>query len=255
MPAKLHIRIATGFIFLLALLGAADYFAPANHPIKDYIRGTFTETIGIIVTLIFVELIFSRYEARESMHEEIEAIKRADKVLTTYTNKYKIYATQVTTPLDRRDQNTYNVIPDDFNFNDMRDLFFQSLIMFDGQESVVLLCVKSQLEIKKCVEDILHNISFKNVPKLSDLFVEYLDAVGGIDLYEGIRFHTTVGMGDGKKLQDFIAGMIKDHSGPVEYKQGNIINSYIALYNSIKYHQSFFRRYESVLATIKSTET
>lgn len=254
---RLYAFIASGFILLLFVLGMSDYLLPNGSPFKDYVRGTFTETIGIIVTLVFVEYIFSRHEEKKEIAAEVDSIKRSHKVLNAYMTKYELYAYQVVTPVSNRNSESFGKVPNDFTFNDMRDLFFQSLLMHDGQEPVVLACVKAQKELKRCIEDSLRNINYQHNSQLSNLFLEYLDSLGVIDLFDGISFHCTASMKDGsdrRELKDFIADMIRTHSGPVDYLPNNLINTYITLYNLIKYNIDFIKRYRRAIEAIIGPE-
>ncbi|OKY76369.1 MAG: hypothetical protein BM485_03785 [Desulfobulbaceae bacterium DB1] len=57
--------ISLGFSSALILLAFADFLLPSNSWIKDYVRGTFTETVGIIATLLFVNYLFDKNEMNE----------------------------------------------------------------------------------------------------------------------------------------------------------------------------------------------
>jgi hypothetical protein len=83
--------------------------------------------------------------------------------------------------------------------------------------------------------------------------LEYLDAVGVVNLLDGISFHCTATMGDGQKqqmLKNFIAELLRDHRGPAEYLPNSIINTYIALYNLIKYNVVFIEQYRCLVQNI-----
>ena len=58
--------ITFSFLFVLLVLGLADYYViPSGSWLKDYVRGTFTETVGIIATLLFVNFLFEKNEKDE----------------------------------------------------------------------------------------------------------------------------------------------------------------------------------------------
>ncbi|MFD1775996.1 hypothetical protein [Paenibacillus rhizophilus] len=241
---KRYITLAISFFIFLIVLGAIDYFVSDDSFLQDYVRGTFTETLGIIVTLIFVQLIFSRHEDGENKRHEAQAITRAAKVLNIYIADYKKYAYQVVTPLDKREGQIKEEIPEDFLFSDMQDLFVRSLYIFDDEKPVVLKCLEAQEKIRKTIENSLFNIDFKNFPEISNLLVQYIDFVGGFNIYDAIFQDSKTSMGD-QTTKEFIAQrLIKVHQGEVMYLQSNIINTYIALYHLLNYHRKFFNDYE-----------
>jgi hypothetical protein len=243
---KNYIRITLGFGIFLVFLGILDFCLPAKSFLKDYVRGTFTETLGIIATLIFVQYIFSETEEKDDRKVEIEAIKRANKVLSLYISEYKMYAYRVVTPLKNRSNNICEEIPKDFRFNDMHDLFFPSLITIDGHEPVVLLCLEAQNKIKKAIENIIININFKYFPELSSLLIEYLEVAGKYNLYDGIKEYCVAN----KEIRETIISIIKEHSGPLEYLPSNLKNNFIALHNLIIYHREYFERYNEIIKDI-----
>lgn len=247
---KNYLLISIGFVFVLIVLGLVDYCVVDNSTIEDYLRGTFTETLGIIVTLIFVQLIFSRHEKSQAKLQELEAIKRADKVLSIYIKNYIKYASQVVTPITQRDAVINGKEIPSFTFNDMQDLFLPSLIAMGDQEPVVLKALQAQDDIKKSIESILLNIDFKYFSSISELFLNYLEVVGKYSLIEVIKFHSTAIMGKDDSVRPFIAHMIKEHSGKVQFYPANIINPYVALFNLINYHKEFFNKYDELSKSI-----
>ena len=98
MQRHLLLLIAAALVPLLALLGVADIFIGDESWLQDYVRGIFTETLGIIVTLIFVEMILQHQAAREDRERAIEAATRADVVLTALMRRCCVCAYYVTTP-------------------------------------------------------------------------------------------------------------------------------------------------------------
>ena len=61
----MYITISLCFSFVLIVLAFLDYVIPSNFWLRDYLRGTFTETVGIIATLLFVNYLFEKKEKSE----------------------------------------------------------------------------------------------------------------------------------------------------------------------------------------------
>lgn len=236
------------FFMILIILGTADYFVSDQSFLQDYIRGSFTETVGIIITLIFVDYIFSRNDELERKKTELDDITRTFKILDVYIVTYRKYAYQVTTPLDqrRRQEKNSSNLELDFEFNEMRDLFEPSVDIMDDQDPVVLKLLDAQGSIKELIEEILLNVDFEFYSEFAELFTDYLKTINKYKLYDSITWAYNSYNEEGQRTSELISNLIKEHEGEVKFLEKNIINPYVALYYLIRYNLKFFRKYEKL---------
>lgn len=244
-----YFYIALGFLALLGLLAFFDYNLPDGSSLKGYVQGVFTETIGIIATLLFVQMIFDRSQDKKSKQAEIEAIERGNRILSVYITDYKRYACQVVTPTVRLQLTSENIeIPSDFTFNDMIDLFRRSLYTTDDNEPVVLKCLKAQEKLKSAIEKMLFAIDFQYFPRISELLLNYIKRTGNHNPFDGVR-----ACSESESLRNLSVELIREHQGDVAYQESNLINQYVLLYNLIKLHIEFFNLYELLLNEMRTS--
>lgn len=239
---KLYKKISIYLGIGLLILAISDYFIPNESFLKDYVRGSFTETLGIIITLIFVDKIFNSYEEKINKKEERKKILRVNKLLKAKIDQYILYTYMLITPLDDRNDGEPVKLTEGFKFNDMYDLFRPSLLIFDDNKSVVLKSLDQQNEIKKLIDNILLTIDFKFYSEIETLFLEHTSTMSKFNIYDGIERDSKI-----EEVTTIICRMIKEHTGTLEYRKSNIINTYIALYNLINLNIEFIAKYEKVI--------
>ncbi|GKX29000.1 hypothetical protein SH1V18_14800 [Vallitalea longa] len=246
---KVYRKIIVILIIILVLLGFFDFIINDELFLNDYIRGTFTETIGIIVTLIFVDLIFKRNNDEERRQEEISKIKRSNTVIKLSITRCLEYGAIITTPVEDRGNDIPNKITNDFTFSDMCDLFNPSLIDTDDFSPVVLKYLKAHDDLIVSIEKVLYTIDYKYYSKLNKLFIEYISKTKGLDLYQGIQQDSINECSVNKIIK-----ILKEHTGEVKRTNGNIINKYITLFYLIKDNNKFISDYNNIINEIINNE-
>jgi len=236
---SIRIRLAIALIIILTLCGLADYFHNSipfiqNLP-NDYFRGFFTETVGIVLTVFLVDLIFSQHEIKVKKQKSLEALARANLLCRTHFDNFKRYAYFLTTPSDKRETGdgakSFNK---EFKFQDMHTLFEPSFtLMDDFQEPIVFKCLKILNNLKDSLEKILLNIDLSDYPKISNMFLRTVDIITKSDIYDAIKFDYNATGGNPKEpiyIRDEMKKAIKEYTGEVKMHYSNMINKYVLLY-------------------------
>lgn len=251
MNHRIAIVVSAVCITLLALLGALDWFVfDDNSPMQDYVRGTLTETIGILMTVLVVDRLFASHNAKQEAAAEAQSLLNAHRVLAQYIVRFHLYAYQVVTPLEKRSgQPAMTRCPERWEFSDMKDLFFSSMLVIDGRTPVVLRCLATLRDLQMHVESMLASMPLRHFPAISETLLSFTERVGSIDLYEGIKFDSEAIMGT-EKMKDFVKKMLAEHQGKPEYKGSNVITKYVALYYTLIDAVSLMNRYESQVADL-----
>lgn len=241
-------KIVGVLILILLILGVADYCLPLDFWLRDYIRGAFTETIGIIITLIFVERIISVQRKRDEESEEIKQLKRLDKILGIELNKFVQYASCMTQKPQPEDSIDYRITKD-FDFNRLSIFHMPSLSVFDGVDKAYELMSRTIDNIQITIREALINYDFKYFPKIEKFLLKYLDF-----LKVGTPFGTLRMLEHNKDIQKMLSDMIKEiPNGKVptyeEYPH-NIMGAIIQLYHIINFHIIFSEEYSAEISKI-----
>lgn len=81
----------------------------------------------IIVTVSFVQYFIDKQNEKQAQQEEAALIKRYDRFMEVLIKRHLMYFHCVTTPIDNRKNEDLLELKNDFNFEDMCDLYEQSL--------------------------------------------------------------------------------------------------------------------------------
>jgi hypothetical protein len=252
---RITIFVSILCLALLTALGILDYFfLDDNSPLQDYVRGIFTETIGILLTVLVVERLFELHDRKQEREQEIESLRNSHRVCVQYINRFHLYAYQVITPINIRANKVLATrCPETWEFNDMRDLFSESLLIFDGQTPSVLRCLATLRDLQLHIEGILARLPLQYFPQLSGTLLHFIESVGRVDLYEGIKFDSEARLGE-EKMKDFVKKMIANHQGKPEYRGSNVITKYVALYYVLQDAVKLLNQYEMQLAEALKSE-
>ncbi len=136
----------------------------------------------------------------------------------------------------------------------MRDLFSESLLIFDGQTPAVLRCLVTLRDLQLHIEGMLARLPLRYFPQISETLLHFIETVGYVDLYEGIKFDSEAKLGD-ESMKDFIKKTIANHQGKPEYKRSNVINKYVAFYYMLQNAVKLLNQYELQLTQVLGSET
>lgn len=255
MLHRVTIFISVICLALLAVLGILDYsFLDDNSPLQDYVRGTFTETIGISLTVLVVDRLFEFRDRRQEREQEIEALRSSHRVCIQYIDRFHLYTYQVVTPIAVRANGDFpRRCPEAWEFNDMRDLFVRSLLIFDGQTPSVLRCLTTLRDLQLHVEGMLARLPLRYFPQISGTLLLFVEIVGRVELYEGIKFDSEAMFGE-EKMKNFVQNMISTHQGELDYGESNLCTKYVALYYLLQDAVKLLNQYEIQLAEALKSE-
>lgn len=240
-------------IVVLYIINALFY----DVMITDYSSGIVTEFIGIIVTVIFVQVLFDRKNINDEKETEKKAIMRFDKVMQQYIDRYRIFYYCVHTPLEER--NFENIdLTDDFCLKDMRDLHQISLLMSEKTSgSAIDSFLKTELALRNYIHIYLGSVEFKYFPLISEVLLQFTETSIKFDHTEAILEAKWLSMGE-KTSAEFVSDLLKDMADDF-YKdmcngirrESNMIQSYIVLYEMMRIECSALISYKVEIDRLK----
>lgn len=245
------LKITLILLLVLGLLGIADYCIPDCSLFQDYIRGTFTETIGILVTIVLIEIILSN--TRKSEHEILinKSAIRAIEMINISLKNYDRAAVDVATPSTQIHCKPNKTLDDGFLFTDLCELFESSnFLLFEG-----ILVSKIEVYFDKLdhlvqtIKTALYQVDLSYHNELSKLLIDFIKYIEEYYPKNGILKDKTLSLGDGK-MKDKIKEIISEHTGNVEY-EGTIKDKYVRLYEIIRYINDFKKGYKRVELDIR----
>ncbi len=242
MKNKITIRnlIITLLIFVAVLL-IADYYIGGT--LEDYIRGTLTETIGIIITIVLLEILLRKSKEYESRHVARKELRRLTHILHIYIEEYNSAAFNLAYKYaDYKEQRDLG-IQAGFPFSNLSEFSSSSLYMFDGfNETKVDVYFQRLDNLKNIVRTVLFQVDLSYFPELSVLLERYLK-------YTETHYPKKSILSDLKTgTLDLIKSMLDKHKGNPEYKESNVINSYVRLYELLNYHISFSIELDKIIS-------
>lgn len=209
------ILIAISLVFF-AIIIFLDYsnidfiFKLKNETLKNILIGLFTNLIGIIITISFVEYLFYKQNEKKEKENEIKTIKEYDIILSIFIEEYIKYYKCITTPsLERTKEKTLKV---DFKFEDMCDLYEKSLYVdADLFKPAITLFYDAEEKVRNYMIREIENIEFKYHNKLKNIFIEFIKSSLNNDMRSIILGYINIKFGDNKAISD-IQKDIKDNS-------------------------------------------
>ena len=240
---KILIKITLSLLILIAVLAISDYFIGDESFIQDYIRGTITETIGIILTIILIELILGENRKNENKEKAKKGLIRSTNIIEIYLNNYNDSAFDLSYKYSDYDSQREIGLNENFSFNNLSELFFRSTSLFDPIGSTKVSKYFNRLDdLKEIIKTTLFQTDFTDFPELSTLLVNYLKEVERFYPKEGILSDAKL-TSEKMKLTTFIKELLENHKGEVKYLENNTINKYVRLYELIKFHIDFNKQY------------
>lgn len=230
-------------------------------PLNEYASGIVTELIGIIVTLIFVQIIFDKNSMIKEKKAEADAILRCYKVLKSLTNWYVVYYVCVSTPIEERNIRTSDIsienMNEKFDLKDMRDLYFPTLLVRDTTKSSAKAFCESEKRLREYMIHMLENIDFKHFPKLASTLEEYINISINYDVSEGILSQENTMLGE-QRATEFAHDLLLNEADSFysrrlagEELSGNIMDNFIILYEVMKKECKIIKEYNSIIGEIE----
>ena len=240
---------AAGLVSSILLLISFILMYIAYLLCNDYINNTVnvlicisTNLLGIIVTVSFVQHVYSKQDDSRKRLEEKDKIMRYHTVLDILIKRYCMFYVSVTTPLSKRNISDLQLsFQQDFKFEDMRDLYKVSDYITDGiLSSSIELFYKEEELLRGFLIMMSNNIDFKYYPDILRTFLSFINSSLSMDVKGTILGNVHV-FSNKKKLSEIAANMIaanpkknwekKYDSGNLN---GNLIVPYVILFKLMK---------------------
>ena len=249
-------------IFLIPLLVVLLILGEGNF--EDYYDGIFTEVIGIIITVIFVQWIFDKKNMKDmadkeknkneqEKKQELERIEKFNRILQKYIQEYTFYFNCVTTPIGKRDD-TKDDLNESFGFSDMYDLHKSGLSLRKNiNQSAIYYFYEYEQKIMQYIIAVLTQSQFKYYKEIDKLFLEFINVSANGDFKDFILANEA-----NKGTVDFITNVMKHKSG--KYIEGferkdvkytsNIAYPYYILYNLLIAEKRIITNYQKLIESI-----
>ena len=220
------------------------------------------ESIGGIVFIgLFLNSLSSEQAKRvsdyekERQNEEYYEIERNKlnlqrKMFETRINRYLLSAYCLVTPIEKRKFTDTKIDVDEITFNDMYDMFRQTLLLTqDINTSSLEMFLHVQDELFAEMSDLLKIVNvgywtYLLIPMNN--FMLYCVEFDYKDSLLGIK-HMSLG---GKPASECFSEIIKNHNGDLEFKPSNAMNQFIALFNLIVKNLKEIERIQDALTFI-----
>jgi hypothetical protein len=246
---KILLRISLSLLIFISVLGILDYFIGDESFIQDYIRGTITETIGIILTIILIELILGQNRKNENLENAKKILVRTNNIINIYLTDYNESAYYLSYKYEDYETQKNVGLEESFPFTNLSELFHPSRSGFPDPRDTKVSSYFVRLDnLKEIIKTGLFQIDLTYFPELSILLQNYLIEVEKFYPKETILCDYTSRKIDGVKASNYMMNEIKNYEGKAKYSSSNfILNPYIRLYELIKYHISFNKEYKKLI--------
>lgn len=235
--------VLLGISILMLIIACSSWEAPSErvaNNVNNILFGLSTNLLGIIVTVSFVQFFIDRQDEKQAQEEELALIKRHDRFMTVLIKRYLMYYHCVVTPMDRREDDNPLELVNDFIFEDMRDLYKQSLYTCEGFfEPSIVLFYKAEEKLRNYMIDMVENIDFKYNEELLQILMQFVEASIEYDMRGAILGNINTQSG-GEKITKAIEEYIGDSShewvkrGKQGKLNGNLMLPYVQLYELLK---------------------
>lgn len=242
-------------VCIAVIITIKECFAFPN--LSDYLSGTATETIGIIITILFVQRLFDRKNEQDAIAAEAKALLRSNTVMSLYLSQYKDFFFCVTTPIEKRSVIPHNM-PVEFTLKDMRQLH-QSCGMV--KYGILKPSVDGFLEIELIIRDyivsILKEINFDYHHEIEKILLEYIDVSLRYESRSALMLEKTTTLG-GKPAVDSVPKMLEDHADKFyqellsgKHMIANAMHPYAFLYMLMNQERDILLRYSEEIQKIQ----
>lgn len=222
----------------ITTLGYGD-IAPTND--LGRVLASLEAVMGVTIIGLFITSL-SRTRAEAYRNEEINKERRVYleseiaklnghyNLILPLAEKYKQSVIQITSPVESRTEH-YNP---DFSLNDMRDLYRSSMLMTQDYHQPAVNYYFSSLKILNTeISDLIKSVDLRLFPEIERDCLSFVDTVHSFDFSDAILGAIDTKVGD-RKMTTYVSEMLEKHEGEVNFKESNIINGYVALYQQIK---------------------
>lgn len=229
-------------------------------------------SIGVFSAMVlvwFIDEIGQHIQTQQSKEKECAIIKRFDRVLQQYIDRYITMFYCVVTPLEerRKQLNRSNgamdaKLPETFCLKDMRDLYQTSFLLKDGiYTSSISSFLDIELSLRNEFIHLVENYDFEYYPSFPDIFLRFINVSLKYDCRDNILEVPKQKIGE-KPMATFINEYLKNNADDFYKKvlngksiSGNIMSPYILLYEMMKQEREIVLQYQKEIKKLKSVPT
>lgn len=254
---KIGIVLTIVYIVLLCIdiFGLKDSYPK----LSGYLCNITTECIGLFITICIIQKMLEKNDIKKEKQNELEKIKRQNKIISIYLNYFIKYFHCITTPLNNRFKNNVD-LNSNFTKKDLCDLHKFSMGITDPLlKSSIVLFYEYEHRIRNEFMQMLNNIDFKYYLQIQGLITEFIQISLSHDVSDVIVSNEKLKMGNDKKTSQFIEEMFQlDNIEELysRYKngnlQGNIIIPYFILFDLLKIEQELLINYLNEINNLSS---
>ena len=213
--------------------------------------------IGLFLNALSLQQSKIISEEEKKKHEENIREKERAKLLRHYKliepiiNEFIIAIYEITTPLSNRNFAKI-IINENFHFNDMSDLYYQSLkLASNPTKTVIHNYYEVQNKLCHNIERLLLEIDLSYWKNIEIACLNFLQKCNELDYSDSILGNFKIKLGNQKAI-DYYSAVIKKYTGKLQYRQSNTMNQFIALYELIKYNIRFIEEIRQDFDKIKA---
>ena len=253
--------ISIVLLSVLSLLIIVDIVI-LNRKLDEYISGVSTNIVGIIITVVFVQLLFNNKIKSDQKFDEFKKIIRSDKVIQLIMNRYVVFLHCMI-----HDHKEINLIQPsleiDFKISSMKFLHDKCFIMkYEFNRTSVSLFYEVELELRNIFISMIQNIDYNFFHEISNLLLEYInisyqyDSRGEIlnneNMFAYSNKNTRVPIT--KNIKEALENSAEEYMnnllcGKVNYS--NLMFSYVNLYLMINKQKEILLKYKNYIINIK----
>lgn len=210
-------------------------------------------SVGIFSSMIliwFIDEINEHIQDKQTLNKEIKEIKRSDRLIQLYIERYKLFFYCLITPIKKRKFDNIE-IHSDFLFKDMQDLYQTTLLINEGIfDSSIESFIKAECVLKEEMEKMIKDIDFSYYPNIQEHLIEFVEVSLKYNQKVIWLEAKTTDIG-GQTLADAVTDVLKEKADDLyaEYQNGkdlsnNLIMPYFALFEMLKGEQKALSKYE-----------
>ena len=252
-------------VVTITSLGFGDIYPVASSGTRLLV--CFESLLGIFIIGFFLnDVAMSQAKAlnrkereKEEKHKRDTAIRKIhlwQSELEPVITIYLAVAYEVITPEDKRNYpENYLTHSFRFNFCDMYDLYGHSHFMVnDFYEPVIAIYFRNEDKLYEAIDSFVSNVDLYYWPELEKAVYHLMRLHKGFHFKDAImKNHNNLFKGD-SSLKDALIKMIKETEGEPQYKESNLINSYVDLYFTLKDSISTIQKIYSMMIDIGANE-
>mgnify|MGYP001028918857 FL=1 len=158
--------------------------------ISQFSWGKFAYDISVcifsaMILIWFIDEINKHLQDKKNKTNEIEKIKRANRILEKYIDQYWLYFYCLTTPVDQRNFDN-PILKSNFLLQDMQDLYTTTLLVSDALSRVSIESfINSEADLINEIKVIVREIDFFYYPYIQECLLSFIEVSLKYNNYKG----------------------------------------------------------------------